>query len=872
MRTITLTNPALTTAPTAWTTARADLMARASELRARTTPAPDEESPDPAAGTPGDEALMTEKAQPEAAAAGPVGQRSYLDRERNRRAQAAEAGEVERVAVDAEDAGDAAEPETGSARREETKSESVQVRELAREPEQVRGAGSVRRGPAESEPAQVPKLAPEQEQERKAGTAQREETESEPVQLPELAREPEQERAAGSVRHLQAESEPAAHGPKPEQEQEAGTAPHEQAESEPVQVPELAREPVQERRAGAVRHVQAESEPAQVPKLAPEQEREAGAAQREETESESVQVPELAREPEQERAAGSVRRVQAESDPAQVPEQERETGAAPHDQAESEPVPELAREPVQERRAGAVRHVQAESEPAQVPKLAPEQERGAGAAQRERVEPDSGMREPEAVPVQERGAGAVRREQGESEVAQVPEQRRGVRAVAGSGPEPAVSGPESGHGAETGPDLGDSESVRMSGAPIRKASDSVPAMPISQASYLDRERAERKRRVEAEEVADEPEAEARPAEQRPLLRRERALDPDWIGARPLFRDEAPTRPLPRIEFEPSEPAEGADAAPPRKVPRIAPMRSVVLGAQVDPVGQGVGRPLPGADSEPEADPPTLIDRMPPIDPDELVVPEFLSPGFIPPMAPLKPTANRPPLPQRQRRPRPGPAAAAAADPPTLVDPHPAVVPAPTRAATPTPTAAKGGATARAAATTGPTTTPATTAATSAARPDDIAVPDFIVPGFAEPAPEPPLRTVLSTVLGPELWQRCYAEWSPAHCTALARIARNVDGLAPSAGAAVRSTAGAGMRWLGVAREREMLADLVAGAISHPAGATSANQARTVRLYGAAICMALNVPLRRCACHRDLERDVSGELIRLGLEELAGEVP
>ena len=78
--------------------------------------------------------------------------------------------------------------------------------------------------------------------------------------------------------------------------------------------------------------------------------------------------------------------------------------------------------------------------------------------------------------------------------------------------------------------------------------------------------------------------------------------------------------------------------------------------------------------------------------------------------------------------------------------------------------------------------------------------------------------------------------------------------------------------MGVARERELLADQVADAISHPAGATAANQARTVRLYGAAICVALNLPLRRCACHRDLERDVSGALIRLGLEELAGEVP
>ncbi|NUP47436.1 MAG: hypothetical protein HOW97_08990 [Catenulispora sp.] len=157
-------------------------------------------------------------------------------------------------------------------------------------------------------------------------------------------------------------------------------------------------------------------------------------------------------------------------------------------------------------------------------------------------------------------------------------------------------------------------------------------------------------------------------------------------------------------------------------------------------------------------------------------------------------------------------------------------------------------------------------------PDGLTVPDLVVPGFSEPAPKPPLRTVLSTVLGPELWQRCYAEWGPAHCISLARVARAVDGLAPSAAAALRSTAGASMRWLGVNREREELADQVANAISHPAHASDANRARTIRLYGAAICVALNIPMRRCACHRDLDRDVSSELIRLGLEELAGEVP
>lgn len=295
----------------------------------------------------------------------------------------------------------------------------------------------------------------------------------------------------------------------------------------------------------------------------------------------------------------------------------------------------------------------------------------------------------------------------------------------------------------------------------------------------------------------------RGGEQWPLLRKERALDPDWIGARGV-RDEGSTPPVPRIEFEPS------DGEVPRKPPRIAPMRSVVLNPVLDmPVRA-------------DPDPPTLVDRMPPIDPDDLVVPDFLR-------ADLGGAAGAT-VAEKKPRPRPAPVSVPVPDPdpPTLIDPHPPIT-------------------------------------------DDIAVPAFVAPGFV-PAPKPPLRTVLSTVLGPELWQRCYTEWGPAHCTALARIARAVDGLAPSAGTAVRSTAGAGMRWLGVAREREILADQVADAISHPAGATSPNQARTVRLYGAAICMALNVPLRRCACHRDLERDVSGELIRLGLEELAGEVP
>jgi hypothetical protein len=615
MRTITLADPTLTSTPAAWITARAELMARAGELRDRVTPGADEESQDAAEGTLGDEELMTENAKPDDEAdadapAGPVGPRSYLDRERSRRAQGLEAGEVrEQAEVDAEE----------------------EDAEAGAEAEQ------------------------EQEHEREAGEAGREQAES------EAAQQPEQRREAGQARHEQAESE-------------------------------------------------------------------------------------AAQQPEQRREAGQARREQAESEAAQQPEQRREAGQARHEQAESE---------------------------------------------------------------------------SESEAAQVREQRRVTGEVdteVEAEPEPA-------------------ESAR------------APAMPVSQRSYLDRERAERRRRPAAEDDSDAPgpdepegEPEARPVEQRPLLRKERALDPDWIAARPLFRDEAPTRPLPRIEFEPSE---GADAGPSRKQPRIAPMRSVVLGAQADAgsrapanpapkPGPASAEPLPGPDPDP--DPPTLIDRMPPIDPDDLVVPEFLRPDFVAPTtvpgpkakpAP-QPQAGRPPLPIRQRKPRPAPAPAP--DPPTLVDPHPAI-------------------------------TPITAAA-----------PDFIVPGFTEPAPEPPLRTVLSTVLGPELWQRCYVEWSPAHCAALARIARVVDGLAPSAGTTVRSTAGAGMRWLGVAREREMLADLVADAISHPAGATAPNRARTVRLYGAAICMALNVPLRRCACHRDLERDVSGELIRLGLEELAGEVP
>jgi hypothetical protein len=355
------------------------------------------------------------------------------------------------------------------------------------------------------------------------------------------------------------------------------------------------------------------------------------------------------------------------------------------------------------------------------------------------------------------------------------------------------------------------------------------AGPVSALSYIARQRAAGSESDSDEPDSDEPdqasESESRPAEQRPQLRKERALDPDWINARPLFRDEAPTRPLPKIEFEPS------GGRPPRKPPRVPPMRSVVLN------------PAPNA-SQPavtpngfaaEPDPPTLIDRMPPIDHDDLVVPEFLRPDFGAPAAAPEPREARPPLPQRTPRPWPIPKGLrkpkADLDQATLVDPHPPIVaaaPAAAPVATAKPAAAAPVAPAKPAAL---MARPAVTAKPAAA--DDIAVPDFVIPGFTQPA-KPPLRTVLSTVLGPDLWQRCYVDWSPAHCTALARIARVVDGLAPSAGTAVRSTAGAGMRWLGVAREREMLADEVADAISHPVGATAPNQARTVRLYGAAI--------------------------------------
>ncbi|MFL6112382.1 MAG: hypothetical protein ACJ786_13655 [Catenulispora sp.] len=304
-------------------------------------------------------------------------------------------------------------------------------------------------------------------------------------------------------------------------------------------------------------------------------------------------------------------------------------------------------------------------------------------------------------------------------------------------------------------------------------------------------------------------------------------DPDWIGVRPLFRDEVAARGAAALdEAGPAAEAgsisgpgearslfrDGAPVPVPVPVPdsgrvpepdsarppRTSPMRRVVLTSQSDAEDDTDPAPDPPGDPGVDPDPPTLVD--------------------------LDLDLDSGPRPAPNPDPDPDP------DPPTLIGPPIPLVP-----------------------------------------PDDLVVPDFVVPGFTAPAPKPPLRTVLSTVLGPELWQRCYTEWGPAHCVSLARVARAIDGLAPSAAAALRSTAGASMRWFGVSRERDELADLVAATISHPVGASDANQARTTRLYGAAICMALNIPLRRCACHHDLERDVSGDLIRLGLEELAGEV-
>jgi hypothetical protein len=156
--------------------------------------------------------------------------------------------------------------------------------------------------------------------------------------------------------------------------------------------------------------------------------------------------------------------------------------------------------------------------------------------------------------------------------------------------------------------------------------------------------------------------------------------------------------------------------------------------------------------------------------------------------------------------------------------------------------------------------------------DELEVPDFLVPGFsAEPVPpavEAPPPTVLGGVLGPELWTRCRAEWSAGHCAQLARVARTMDGLAPAATTSIKSTAGASLRWLGVTRERDELAVQVSEAIGKPDDVSASNSARTVRLYGAALCAALGLSLRRCSCHRDLQRDVSPELIELGLAGLA----
>ena len=163
-------------------------------------------------------------------------------------------------------------------------------------------------------------------------------------------------------------------------------------------------------------------------------------------------------------------------------------------------------------------------------------------------------------------------------------------------------------------------------------------------------------------------------------------------------------------------------------------------------------------------------------------------------------------------------------------------------------------------------------------PQPIEVPEFLVPGFdesvvpADPATGVPLGTVLSGVLGPELWRRCHVEWSGAHCIALARVARGVDGLAPAAVTSLWAGATAGLRWLGATREQDELAEAVAEAIAHPDGVSKTNSARTIRLYGAAICAAVGRPLRRCACHRDLARDVSEELIELGLAGLADPLP
>jgi hypothetical protein len=156
--------------------------------------------------------------------------------------------------------------------------------------------------------------------------------------------------------------------------------------------------------------------------------------------------------------------------------------------------------------------------------------------------------------------------------------------------------------------------------------------------------------------------------------------------------------------------------------------------------------------------------------------------------------------------------------------------------------------------------------------DDLTVPEFLVPGFGEVAPDPAvdqrLGAVLNALLGAEVWRRCLVEWGSGHCVALARLARGVDGQAPSAATSLKSTAGAGLRWLGVTRDEDALAAQIADAIVFPPRASQTVEARTVRLYGVAICTALGQSPRRCACHRDLMRDVTPETVRTWLDELA----
>jgi hypothetical protein len=156
--------------------------------------------------------------------------------------------------------------------------------------------------------------------------------------------------------------------------------------------------------------------------------------------------------------------------------------------------------------------------------------------------------------------------------------------------------------------------------------------------------------------------------------------------------------------------------------------------------------------------------------------------------------------------------------------------------------------------------------------DDLTVPEFLVPGFGEVAQpaEHPLGAVLSITLGRELWRRCHVEWSQAHCAALARFARGIDGQAPSTVTSLRSTAGAGLRWLGATRDEDTLAARIADAIELPPRVSQTVEARTVRLYGVAICAALERSMRRCACHRDLMRDVSVETVRELLAEFVAQ--